>query len=112
MEVLFKNKKLKKQFTEAKERQKTFGSRARGVNTRYMDLCDAKNLAVIRTIPSALLHKLLGDRKDQYSVVANNNYKIVFEINHNPLPLLPDGGVDLSKVSSIKIIEVVDYHKK
>ena len=40
------------------------------------------------------------------------SYRLVFEADHNPLPLLDDGGIDRARVTKIVIKEVVDYHGK
>ncbi len=57
-----------------------------------------------------------GDRQPrtrrQFSVVLTKNWRLIFEVDHDPIPRLDDGGIDLDKVSAIRFIEVVDYHKK
>jgi len=45
-------------------------------------------------------------------VVLTKNWRLIFEVDHDPIPRLDDGGIDLDKVSAIRFIEVVDYHKK
>ena len=37
-------------------------------------------------------------------------HRLVFAPNHEPVPKKCDGGIDLDKVTSIIVIEVVDYH--
>jgi len=49
-------------------------------------------------------------RRSEFSVTLHANWRLVFRPNHNPLPQLKDGGLDLSAVTSIELIEVVDYH--
>lgn len=34
----------------------------------------------------------------------------VFKPNHALVPLRPDGGIDMERVTAITIIDVVDYH--
>ncbi len=53
---------------------------------------------------------LTGDREGHYAVTLSGNWRLVFRPDHDPLPLLPDGGVDLERVTAIKIVEVIDYH--
>jgi len=45
-------------------------------------------------------------------VVLTKNWRLIFEVDHDPIPRLDDGGIDLDMVSAIRFIEVVDYHKK
>lgn len=44
------------------------------------------------------------------SVTVKDNWRIVFVPDHDPVPLLPDGGIDVANVTAVEIIEVVDYH--
>ena len=43
-------------------------------------------------------------------ICGGNILDIVFTHADKPLPLKPDGALDLTKITTIKIIEVVDYH--
>jgi proteic killer suppression protein len=52
----------------------------------------------------------VGDRDEQFSVVLTRNWRLIFEINHDPIPRLEDGGIDLEKATAIRFVEVVDYH--
>jgi proteic killer suppression protein len=55
-------------------------------------------------------HPLRGDRQGEFAVHLWGAYRLIFEPAHNPLPKLPDGGLDRSLVTDINIKEVVDYH--
>jgi len=55
-------------------------------------------------------HELSHDRKGQFAVDITGNYRLVFEPNNNPIPLKKDGGLDLNRITKIKILEVEDYH--
>ena len=37
-------------------------------------------------------------------------YRLIFKPNHNPLPELEDGGLDLQAETKIILIEIVDTH--
>lgn len=37
-------------------------------------------------------------------------YRLVFTPDHDPVPLLDDGGIDRASVTAIRIEEIVDYH--
>jgi plasmid maintenance system killer protein len=56
-------------------------------------------------------HQLLhADRAGQLSMSLWGPYRLIFEPDHDPVPRLPDGGLDRSLVTKILIKEVVDYH--
>jgi len=112
MQILYKSKKLEKSLTESKEISRTYGVMAKKVNQRMKELYAASTLSVIKTIPAANCHKLSGERSSEIAVDISGNWRIVFEPNHNPIPLLADGGWDWNSITQIKILEVTDYHKK
>ena len=45
-----------------------------------------------------------------FALDISKNYRLVFEPNHKPLPKNKDGGLDLTRITSIKILRVEDYH--
>lgn len=60
-------------------------------------------------VPGAC-HQLHGDRAGDFAVNLWGAYRLVFVPDHDPSPLLADGGIDRAKVTRILIKEVVDYH--
>jgi len=56
------------------------------------------------------LHPLKGKRKGQYAIDVEHLKRLIIKPNHNPLPELADGGLDLSKVAKILVIEIENYH--
>lgn len=73
-------------------------------------LGEAKNLASISTEPPLRRHLLRGDRSGQFAVDLDQSRRLVFKPNHDPIILTEDGGIDVTQVTAIKIIEVIDYH--
>lgn len=110
MEISYKNRKLEKKLTAPKEIVKFFGKLARKVNQRIKDLTDADNLAIMRTLPAANCHELKGDHKGELAVDVSENYRIIFEPNHAPIPKKDDGGLNWEEVSKIQINKIEDYH--
>lgn len=47
---------------------------------------------------------------EQFAVDLKHPKRLVFEIADNPVPRKPDGGLDLASVTSVVVVEVVDYH--
>lgn len=111
LEILYKNNKLEKQLTNDKEIIKAYGMiRAKKLKKRLGELQAATTLSDLKTIKSARLHQLIGDKKGLWAIDILKNWRICFEIFHDPIPLLEDGGVDIEEVTDIKIISIEDYH--
>lgn len=110
MDISFRSRKLGKQLNDGKELSKAFGDRARYIRMRLGVLNQANCLADVPTDPPVRRHLLTGNRDGQFSVTIKDNWRIVFKPNHDPVPLLEDGGIDIGQVTAIEIDEVVDYH--
>ncbi len=109
MEILFKNNKLKNSFTDDKVLCKTYGIMAKKVKQRYVDLKSADSLFIISQIPAMRLHPYQGNN-GIWSVDIYKNWRILFTINQDPIPILDDGGVNLKAIEIIKIESVEDPH--
>lgn len=110
MVLAYKSRTLEKSLTEAKKMAAAFGERAKKVNQRIKELKAAPTLSVMSTIPAANCHPLAGNRENQFAVDISANWRMIFEPNHDPLPRNDDGSLDTTKVTSIKILEIADYH--
>jgi proteic killer suppression protein len=88
----FKDDETEKVFTTGKSRR--FGSVARVAARRLGVISFAKNLEDLRDPPGNKLEALRGDRKGQFSIRINDQYRICFKWN----------GKDAEDV------EIVDYH--
>lgn len=83
---------------------------AKKIRQKIKEFGAATNLGQISTLPPLRCHELKNNRAGQFAVVVSANMRIIFEPHHDPVPLLPDGGVDKSRVTGIRILEVTDYH--
>ncbi|HEY5367741.1 MAG TPA: hypothetical protein VIJ75_02020 [Hanamia sp.] len=110
MKIEYGSNKLKKQLSNASEIKKAFGINAKRVSTRLDDICASPNLAVLQQIPAANCHLLTGNREGEWAVDISANYRLIFKIAQDPVPLKDAGGVDTIKVTDIRIIEIGDYH--
>lgn len=110
MQITFKNKKVEKSLTEDNEILKSYGKNAKKIKQRMNQIKSSVNLIDILKIPQLRLHPLKGPRKNQWTIDIQDNWRICFEVDLIPIPLLEDGGVNLSAVTKIKIIEVFDPH--
>lgn len=77
---------------------------------RMVQLKGADNLADFSRLPQTKFHPLRGDRKSQFAVDADYPFRLIFEPATEHIELTADESVDLSMITAIRIIEVVDYH--
>jgi len=110
VEISYKNKKIEKQLTDPREIVKSFGELARKINQRIKELKDADSLSILKQIPAARCHELVGNRKGELAVSVSGNYRLIFEPNHEPPPQKDDGGLNWEAVTKIQINEIEDYH--
>jgi proteic killer suppression protein len=112
MDFSFANRRLEREFSDERAMKRAYGERARALQNRLTTLAIAEKLSDVPKGPPDWLEQLKADRNEQFSVVLTKNWRLVFEVDHDPIPRLNDGGIDLDKVIAIRFIEVVDYHKK
>lgn len=111
MDIAFRTRKLEKAFNAADTLQKTYGARmARTVMIRMAVLRAAPSLAAVPTTPPDRRHQLGGDRDEQFAIDLVHPHRLVFEVNHEPVPRKDDGGIDAERVRAITVLDVVDYH--
>ncbi len=111
MNIAFRTRKLEKTFNEAVGLRKTYGERtAKVIMMRMAVLKAARNLSSVPATPPERRHLLRGNRDEQFAVDLVHPQRLVFEANHAPLPRRADGGIDIERVTSITILDVIDYH--
>ncbi len=111
MLIHFRNAKLKKIFSSEKELMRSYGAeQGRMLIRRVSELRAARCLADLRLLPQLRAHELAGDRKGQISITVRQPYRLILFPGNEPIPRLPDGGLDWSGTTEVIVIEVVDYH--
>ncbi|MAE50883.1 MAG: system killer suppression protein [Micavibrio sp.] len=109
MDVQFKKNKMQKTCESEKRLIKTFGqSRARKIQRRLTVLRDADCLEQISHKPPERRHQLSGNRDEEFTVDIEDQWRIIFKPNHNEIPRKEDGGIDISKVTAISIIDICE----
>lgn len=110
MDISYRNNKLKKGLSKDSEMIKQYGTLAKPLKQRINELKAADSLYDISLLPALRLHPYKADRKGEWSIDIKGNWRIVFEIDHDPIPKDEDGGVSLRLVTAIKIISIEDPH--
>jgi proteic killer suppression protein len=101
---------LEKSCSDDRRGAKDFGTEQwKVLSRRLVSLRAAPTLAHMRGVPGDC-HPLGADRAGEFAVDLRGPYRLIFEPDHDPVPRLDDGGVDISKVTNIKIKKVDDYH--
>lgn len=111
MRITFRTKKLQKSCSESGEAVKTYGQkRARKLMQRLMELSAFDNLSQVPHLPPLRRHELSGKLKGTYAVDLDHPFRLLFIPDHDPLPRVKDGGIDLENVTAIQITSIEDYH--
>jgi proteic killer suppression protein len=110
MKLSYKNNKLEKSLSTDKGLTKSYGSLAKKIKQRRIQLENADNLEVISKLLVLRLHQHIGKGKGTWSIDIQENWRILFSIDQNPIPTLEDGGVDLKAITIISIESVEDPH--
>ena len=111
MLIYFKSRKLQKICSKENEAIMKLGLKmARKLQQRMMELSAAPCLDDISKLPPPRCHPLKGDRTGQFSVDLDHPYRLIFIPTDNPVPEKKDGSLDLAKIDSVEIIDIVDTH--
>ena len=97
-------------FNSQKLLQKEFGEQAKKIGLRMTVLRAAPCLNTVPVQKPDRRHELTGKRKGTFAVDLKHPFRLVFEPVEDPVPKKEDGGIDLEKVLTIRILSVEDYH--
>ncbi len=113
MDIVFKNSRDEKFFNNRERLQKKYGQpNADRIMQRMQELRAMPNLSAAKKMPQLRCHQLKGDRKGELAVDLAHPYRLIFTVAQNPEPTKEDGGLDWSRVDTIQIERVEDYHGK
>lgn len=97
--------------TTDKGLMKSFGTLAKKIKQRRIQLESAENLEVLSKLPVLRLHQHIGKGIGTWSIDIQENWRILFEIDQDPIPTLKDGGIDLKAITIIRVESVEDPHQ-
>lgn len=110
IELSWSNRRLARDCaTDARGLRRWGGDNWRLLKRRLASLEAAPTLEDMSGVPGNC-HALGEDRAGQFAVHLWGQYRLVFEPDDDPIPRLPDGGIDRNRVRKIVVLEVVDYH--
>ena len=113
MDIYFRTKKLAKVFNSDKELKKAYGARnANLIRGCLDDLAAAECLADMRKLPHHRLHELKANLKGVFSLDVEDPYRLLLVPDHDPLPMLADGGIDEAEVTAVEVQRIENTHGK
>ena len=102
---------MKNEFNDSNLLIRSYGiRRAQVIIQRLGQLSSAIVLEDIRNLSGAQCHELKQNRKGQLAVYLDHPYRLVFEPADDPIPFKADGCLDWSRTTSIRVLEVINYH--
>ena len=111
MDVTFKNAKLQKILESESNLKRKYGSlNGLKITCHLVYLRLIYSLASVPSTKPFRCHQLSGDRDEQFAVDLVHPFRLIFEVSHEPIPRDKFGGIDKSRVTAIRIMEVIDYH--
>ena len=110
MDIIFASKKLEQMCHDDVLATRTLGApSARKLRARLDDLIAAVNLGYAAKLPGHF-HYLSGNRAGQFAMELHGGCRLVLEPANEPLPRRSDRTLDLSKVTTIKVVNIGEYH--
>lgn len=113
MRINFKSGKFAKAANSESLSNRQWGAkRAAKIRQRLLELTAADTLADVSRLPPPRCHQLSENLDEQFAVDISANERLVFEVDHDPVPRKADGGIDLSKVLAVVVLRIEDYHDR
>lgn len=111
MDVYFRTSKFRKHTQTIASAQREWGERRGKLLRRRLDeLVAVTNLEMMRLVPGARCHELIGNLKGKLAVDLDHPHRLLFEPANNPIPRKHDGGLDWTKITAITVTDILDYH--
>ena len=110
MDIYFSSNRLADQIQNDRKRRRKFGTEnARWILKRLDNLRFTENLAAMHNLPGNF-HALIGDRDGTFALDLKHGYRLILEPAHDPIPRSADGGIDLTAITAVIVVDVEDYH--
>ncbi len=108
MEIAFETQSLRQLCESETKAQRDLGVRI--ANDLKRRLADLRAATSVKDLVAGQPRELDGTRSRYFAVDLCEGYHIVFCANHTTVPELESGGVDWSRVSRVKILEIERDH--
>jgi toxin HigB-1 len=110
MKIALQSRKMQKAANFESDGNRLWGIRAPKIRQRLLELKAANTLADVSKLPPPRCHQLTENLDEQFAVDISHNERMVFEVANDPTPRKDDNGVDLGRVTEIRVLRIEDYH--
>jgi toxin HigB-1 len=111
MVIDFGTRRMEKIFNSSEELVKKYGARmAEDIQNKLTFLEAVPNLEGVPEAPPFRRHPLKGKERGKFAIDLVHPFRLIFEPNHDPVPMMESGGIDLKRITAITILAVKDYH--
>jgi len=111
VDIAFADPSLRESCNSSKGLRRRYGAEGdKKIRRRLDELAAASTLAVLRSLPAGHCEELKGSRKGQLSIRLHGAFRLIFEPQQGPPPAKPDGGLDWTAVTAIRVLAIEDYH--
>lgn len=109
MEVDYEDPRFETLLRDERVLRKTYGADVvKRLAIRLTTIRESNNLAELHLQPGRT-HPLSGSRAGRFAMELPNGRRLEFRPTP-PVPAKPDGGIDLTKVTNITLIEISDHY--
>lgn len=109
MEVDYEDPRFETLLNNERALRETYGAEVvKKLAIRFTTIRESKNLAELHLL-SGRTHPLSGNRAGRFAMELPNGRRLEFRPTP-PVPTKPDGGIDLTKVTSITLIGISDHY--
>lgn len=111
MKIRFQTRKFEKAANSKSLGNREWGlQRAEKIRQRLSELAAANTLVDMSTLPPPRCHQLAENLDEQFAVDITRYERLVFTVDHTPIPRRPDKGIDLAQVTAVVVLRIEDYH--
>ncbi len=109
MEVEYDNPRFEQLLHNERALKRAYGANvATKVRIRFTAIRNAANLAELHAL-GGRTHPLSGSRAGRFAIDLSGRLRLEFHPTP-PVPIKPDGGIDLAGVTSVTLIEISDHY--
>lgn len=113
MTITYATAKLESEFKDARLLLRNRGkNQADKIKLRLDSMIGADHLGILRPPTPGKFHPLHENKAGLIACHLDEPYRLIFEPDHNPLPMLAAGGLDWNQVTRVKILGVLNYHER
>jgi proteic killer suppression protein len=95
----------------SKELRRRYGAEGeKKIRRRLDEFAAASILAVLRSLPPARCEELKGSRRGRLSIRLHGAFRLIFEPQQSTPAAKPDGGLDWTAITAIRVLAIEDYH--